>query len=1101
MFKKDSVNIYSENMFQNDYENKINNDTNNIFNDDSSFDNDTNNIQLDFYYSDENEEYVSNEVRVGVIQLDYSEEEYHEELAPLDYSEEKEEEYHEELVALDYSEEEEEYHEELVPLDYSEEEEYHEELVPLDYSEEEEYHEELVALDYSEEKEENHEELVALDYSEEKEEKEEELVALDYSEEKEEKEEEYHEELVALDSYEEERIRIKYNDITNTIEEDDISLEESVIGDFIPNNLLRQKPQLENTDLDTIVTVTKSISSVLKKSQLYLPDKNVNNKKNSSKNETKHIKYEVESVYDNWEFVKVNDLNDNFDWKQYIENYNDLKKDGITTKEKAWKHWINYGQKEDRTYLPIIKTKHIINIDKSNKQEKNKSNNQETNFDWKQYIKNYDDLIQDGITTKEKAWNHWIKHGQFEGRTDVTLNDLDFNKNNVLNANQEVDIDFSWEQYIKNYDDLIKDGITTKEKAWNHWITHGKKEDRTYHSLIMNEEKFNWKQYIENYDDLLNGGIKTKEEAWNHWIKHGQNEGRSYENIYEEELKEYASLELKTCNHLKFKQKYDRYGFHYFGWKGVINQFVKYYMSLVNVKPYKYDIFFDEWIEKLLVWGNKIINQSYIKEIKDENYKVISFLHNPPFLQWNDPKYKQMISTEMIVNDSTQFNENIFNQISNINMNQNIIFLYVLSNIHKEYLWNTYPDYRKSIVSIHHPIDFNIDSEYCFDMNAFLNKKRIINIGWWLRNFKTFIDFNAPNEIQKMILVKNDFSRAFQNVIAKNNNLTNIKIINEISNDEYVSLFKQTCIFADIIDSSANNTILECIKFRTPIIVRRTPASEEYLGINYPLFFNDLEDLEVLSEESFLLDLIYESHIYLKNLNTQKISLETFNNKIVYDLNKLSLVNYHAKLTWVCFVSETSQYYLDNLLDNFIKQNSLEQIYLQLFVTANNTDYIIDIISKYASFTNIKYTLLNSKSDFISFNSQIEISIKHINTPYLVYTDCKNTFDANYSILFIDYLDKSPNCDIAFSSYRIFKEFEDSYQQVTYKNEMLVFLKDKDTLSSVVNSGIVWRKDIYKFISSVNINNTYLENFWVTCIENNMNMICISENPLYIINQ
>jgi hypothetical protein len=43
----------------------------------------------------------------------------------------------------------------------------------------------------------------------------------------------------------------------------------------------------------------------------------------------------------------------NFDWKTYIENYEDLQKANINTQKSAWAHWINYGQKENRTCVKI----------------------------------------------------------------------------------------------------------------------------------------------------------------------------------------------------------------------------------------------------------------------------------------------------------------------------------------------------------------------------------------------------------------------------------------------------------------------------------------------------------------------------------------------------------------------------------------------------------------------------------------------------------------------------------------------------------------------------------------------------------------------------
>ena len=63
----------------------------------------------------------------------------------------------------------------------------------------------------------------------------------------------------------------------------------------------------------------------------------------------------------------------------------------------------------------------------------------------------------------------------------------------------------------------------------------------------------------------------------------------------------------------------------------------------------------------------------------------------------------------------------------------------------------------------------------------------------------------------------------------------------------------------------------------------------------------------------------------------------------------------------------------------------------------------------------------------------------------------------------------------------------------------MLFLKDKD-VSTIMNKGIVWRKDMFRFMSMLVADNTYLESFWIKCIENNMNMICISDVPLYTIN-
>jgi hypothetical protein len=54
------------------------------------------------------------------------------------------------------------------------------------------------------------------------------------------------------------------------------------------------------------------------------------------------------------------------------------------------------------------------------------------------------------------------------------------------------------------------------------------------------------------------------------------------------------------------------------------------------------------------------------------------------------------------------------------------------------------------------------------------------------------------------------------------------------------------------------------------------------------------------------------------------------------------------------------------------------------------------------------------------------------------------------------------------------------------------------------NRGIIWRKDLYLMIEQEEKLDDILEdmaynnyNFWLKCVENNLNMICISEIPLF----
>jgi len=66
-------------------------------------------------------------------------------------------------------------------------------------------------------------------------------------------------------------------------------------------------------------------------------------------NDTKYKeKYKI------WNLQNKIDTNfENFEWKYYIKRYQDLQDAKINSKEKAWNHWINCGEKELRSCNPL----------------------------------------------------------------------------------------------------------------------------------------------------------------------------------------------------------------------------------------------------------------------------------------------------------------------------------------------------------------------------------------------------------------------------------------------------------------------------------------------------------------------------------------------------------------------------------------------------------------------------------------------------------------------------------------------------------------------------------------------------------------------------
>lgn len=98
------------------------------------------------------------------------------------------------------------------------------------------------------------------------------------------------------------------------------------------------------------------------------------------------------------------------------------------------------------------------------KKRVNNNNVDENNFDWKQYLENYEDLRKAGIITKEKAWEYWINYGKCEGRKINLNNDLINKKLYIKNIDSELkkflDYPVLFHKYLLNIRNYKNNNIT-----------------------------------------------------------------------------------------------------------------------------------------------------------------------------------------------------------------------------------------------------------------------------------------------------------------------------------------------------------------------------------------------------------------------------------------------------------------------------------------------------------------------------------------------------------------------------------------------------------------------------------------------------------------
>lgn len=142
-------------------------------------------------------------------------------------------------------------------------------------------------------------------------------------------------------------------------------------------------------------------------------------------------------------------------------------------------------------------------------------------------------------------------------------------------------------------------------------------------------------------------------------------------------------------------------------------------------------------------------------------------------------------------------------------------------------------------------------------------RKKIVQIGWWLRRFDSLCDLEVPG-LEKAAL--SPFPGAPDWYTAQGwadygaaSSVTQLAYLDDHAYDE---LLAENIVFLDLYDSSANNAIVECIARLTPVLVNPLPAVVEYLGAGYPLYFTDLREAAAKAQD---MQRVIAAHQYLRD--------------------------------------------------------------------------------------------------------------------------------------------------------------------------------------------------------------------------------------------
>lgn len=167
-------------------------------------------------------------------------------------------------------------------------------------------------------------------------------------------------------------------------------------------------------------------------------------------------------------------------------------------------------------------------------------------------------------------------------------------------------------------------------------------------------------------------------------------------------------------------------------------------------------------------------------------------------------------------------------------------------------------EYRKRlrcpVVVIKHPTDITAER---WDPRRYLERPRLVQAGWYLRNTRAIFQVTAPAGVERIRLWATNAPwlaewdhkvKAWHATTGRVDVATRADVaeLHRRTPEEYDALLASAVVLAEYLDASASNVVVECIARATPLVVNRHPAIVEYLGPDYPGYFDDPADVAQL---------------------------------------------------------------------------------------------------------------------------------------------------------------------------------------------------------------------------------------------------------------
>jgi hypothetical protein len=237
---------------------------------------------------------------------------------------------------------------------------------------------------------------------------------------------------------------------------------------------------------------------------------------------------------------------------------------------------------------------------------------------------------------------------------------------------------------------------------------------------------------------------------------------------------------------------------------------------------------------------------------------------------------------------------------------------------------------------------------------------------------------------------------------------------------------------------------------------------------------------------------IEKAHFYLRDMDKSHVSLECFNKKLMYDLQKLKLREEieTPKLTWCCiFENPFTIEHLEKVLLMFNNQAENENVEIKFFTTEK---IYSDTICVDASLNRFLRVLLrktgNKELVLLDERSLLEQIKEAVSTDFILIVDANDVYHPEFSIKAMKFLEKYPSSDIVISSFH-----KTNGDETVIKSGELLFLSNVQE-KEFYKGSFVMRRDMLCLLDLQNYNIQIEKDFMYKCIMNHFNVFSFSGN-------